>query len=204
MKTDWAARWLARANELAKWSKDPSTQVGCILVLNQHAVAEGYNGFPHGVDDSSERLLQRATKYDWTIHAEANAVAHAARYGHSTRGVMAFVTFPPCPSCTTLLIQAGVVQLVVQLPVVEACEDCVRGNPRYPRSAFLAAHLEKVAPGFAQYHVRARIGAPPGFGSEEVLVGCRAKDTTAEWLARWAVSQVILAEAGVPVVEVTP
>ena len=113
MATDWRRRWLDRANHLASWSKDPSTKVGCVLVLDQHAVGEGYNGFPHGVKDEEDRLLARASKLQWTIHAEANAVAHAARYGHSTRGATAFLTHPPCCFCATLLIQAGVVVVVI-------------------------------------------------------------------------------------------
>lgn len=40
----WDIRFMKRAQELASWSKDPSTKVGAVIVKGKHAVAEGYNG----------------------------------------------------------------------------------------------------------------------------------------------------------------
>ena len=47
----WDKRFLEMAKLVASWSKDPSTQVGAVAVRNRTVIAQGYNGFPRGVDD---------------------------------------------------------------------------------------------------------------------------------------------------------
>lgn len=47
-----------------------------------------------------------------TIHAEANAVASAARHGTSIEGATAYVTTKPCWTCLKLLASAGVERVV--------------------------------------------------------------------------------------------
>jgi dCMP deaminase len=47
-----------------------------------------------------------------TTHAEANAIAQAARHGVSLAGSTAYATYQPCLSCTKLLISAGVARIV--------------------------------------------------------------------------------------------
>ena len=47
------------------------------------------------------------------LHAEADAIAHAAMTGLSVAGCTAFVTVFPCPSCTGLLIESGITRVIV-------------------------------------------------------------------------------------------
>lgn len=104
----WRSRFAALAEQVATWSKDPSTKVGCVLASPDGAVlSSGYNGLPRGVADKPERM-ERPAKYLWTVHAEAAAIANAARLGARTEGAMAFVTHPCCAGCARLLINAGV------------------------------------------------------------------------------------------------
>ena len=104
--TTWDKRFLDLAHHVAQWSKDPSTQVGCVIVNPQRiVVGMGYNGFPRGVKDGADRYDDRPTKYAMVVHAEANAILNAVG---STRGTLAYVTHHPCASCSGLLIQAGV------------------------------------------------------------------------------------------------
>lgn len=110
----WDLRFMAMADMVATWSKDPSTQVGCVLVdPDRHIIATGYNGFPRGVADLEERLQDRSIKYDMVLHAEANAVLQAVA---STRGATAYVTHQPCANCTGILIQAGIARVVTRRP----------------------------------------------------------------------------------------
>ena len=69
------------ATLLARRSKDPSTQVGCVIVdpHERRAVSEGYNGFPRGCNDDPEIYQDRDVKYLRTIHAEVNAIITARR-----------------------------------------------------------------------------------------------------------------------------
>lgn len=104
----WHVRFLRLAQEVATWSKDPSTQVGCVLVRNRRVVSTGYNGFPKNISDSFDRLMDREQKYEITVHAEVNAVTTAALHGVSTEGCLAYVTFSPCSRCASVLINAGI------------------------------------------------------------------------------------------------
>lgn len=120
MTAKWDNRFLDLAAHVAGWSKDPSTQVGCILVNPDRViVGVGFNGFPRGVDDSPERLADRPTKYLMVQHAEANAILNATA---SVKGCTAYVTAPCCASCSGLLIQAGVSR-VVTMPAVEGLRE---------------------------------------------------------------------------------
>ena len=58
--------------------KDPSTQVGSVAVRNRTVIAQGYNGFPRGVDDHELYYLNKAIKYKRIVHAEMNAIYNAA------------------------------------------------------------------------------------------------------------------------------
>ena len=104
----WHTRFMKLALEVASWSKDPSTQVGCVLVRNKKVLSTGYNGLPKNLSDSLDILHDREKKYELTVHAEVNAVTTAALHGISTEGATAYVTFNPCSRCAAVLINAGV------------------------------------------------------------------------------------------------
>lgn len=110
----WDGRFMALADQVASWSKDPSTRVGCVVVNpRRQVVSTGYNGFPRGVDDAPERYADRPLKYRMVLHAEANAVLQA---GGDIHGGTAYVTHPPCSQCAAILIQAGIARIVTRAP----------------------------------------------------------------------------------------
>jgi len=104
----WHVRFIKLAHEVAEWSKDPSTKVGCVLVKNKRVISTGYNGFPKNISDSFDRLMDREQKYEMTVHAEINAITTAALHGVSTEGASAYITFNPCSRCAAVLINAGI------------------------------------------------------------------------------------------------
>lgn len=122
--TRWDKRFLDLARHVATWSRDPSTQVGCVIVNpRRQIVSTGFNGFPVGVDDDPARYADRPTKYLMILHAEQNAVLQA---GGDVRGGTAYVTHPPCSQCAAVLIQAGIVRIVTVKPdagMVERFQD---------------------------------------------------------------------------------
>lgn len=67
---------------------------------------------PRGVQDHTERM-ERPAKYLWTVHAEAAAVANAARSGARLNGATAFVTHMSCAGCARLMLNAGITCVVV-------------------------------------------------------------------------------------------
>ena len=114
MNTKWDKRFAEVAQLVATWSKDPSTKVGCVIVNEKrHIIATGYNGFPKGVDDNTDRLNDRPTKYLMVQHAETNALLNATA---ETTGATAYVTHFPCANCAGALIQAGIKHIITVEP----------------------------------------------------------------------------------------
>lgn len=113
----WDLWYLGLAKNMAKGSKDPSTGVGCVMADSRHRFrSAGFNGFPAGINDSDERLENRETKLQLTMHAEMNALLFASS---SLDGCTAYVwPLPPCVRCCVALIQAGISRVVApELPV---------------------------------------------------------------------------------------
>jgi len=109
---NWDEYFIDLATAIARKSKD-TTAVGCVIVGPDNEMRScGWNGFSRGVKDLEERMV-RPDKYDWTIHAEANAVANAARVGISLNECRAYVTHFCCSSCADMLIQSGICEVVV-------------------------------------------------------------------------------------------
>lgn len=127
MKQNWKTAFLRMAREQASLSKDPSTQVGAVLVdaTTRRLISTGFNGFAHGVNDTDERLGDRDLKLELTLHAEKNAILFA---GGAVGGAVMFVTRPPCVGCASLIAQTkliqppGVVKVVAIRPLEEFAE----------------------------------------------------------------------------------
>ncbi len=87
--------------------------VGCVVVADKSVIATGYNGsvrgLPHCDDVGHEMVDGHCVR---TVHAEANAVAQAARRGARVDGAIAYVTAVPCWTCFRLLANAGVSRIV--------------------------------------------------------------------------------------------
>jgi dCMP deaminase len=117
MSEKWDVRFVKLAMHIANWSKDPSTKVGCVVVGEDREIrSTGFNGFPRGIEDDEERLLDREQKYPLICHAEENAIMHAARIGVSLKGSTAYVTWPPCSRCARSLIQSGIKEIIYPTP----------------------------------------------------------------------------------------
>ncbi len=105
---NWHRRFLELARHFASWSKDPSTQVGAVIVNDKRQVlGHGYNGFPRGVDDSPERYNDRPTKYAHVVHAELNAILNTGDR-NALEGSTLYCTHFPCGECAKAIIQAGI------------------------------------------------------------------------------------------------
>lgn len=115
MSEKWKIRYLSLAREVAKWSKDPSRQIGAIAVgVKGQLLAQGYNGFPRGVHDDESRYSDRETKYKYVVHAEMNVIYNATYNGVSLDGATLFVWgLPVCSECAKGIIQVGIKSVVM-------------------------------------------------------------------------------------------
>jgi dCMP deaminase len=103
----WQARFMGLAKEVSTWSKDFSSQVGAVIVRPDRTICSiGFNGFPRGVEDGSDRIANRDTKLLFTIHAEMNAILSAKE---PLKDYSIFVwPFQPCAHCAASIIQSGI------------------------------------------------------------------------------------------------
>lgn len=58
-----------------------------------------------------------------TCHAEANAIAQAAKYGPSIEGCHIYVLHQPCLTCTKLIVASGIVALHYDQPYTVHTEE---------------------------------------------------------------------------------
>tara|TARA_Y100000389_G_C17445764_1_gene511497 strand:+ start:602 stop:1081 length:480 start_codon:yes stop_codon:yes gene_type:complete len=116
LSNKWDIRYLQLAQEVASWSKDPSTQIGAIAVGNKGQVlSQGYNGFPRGIIDKDAYYLDRETKYKYVVHAEMNVIYNATYNGVSLDGATLYVTgLPVCSDCAKGVIQVGIQRVVMK------------------------------------------------------------------------------------------
>lgn len=99
----------------ASKSKDPSTQVGVVIMRPDMTVASmGRNGFEIGANDDPALFLDRSFKLANIFHAEHNAIRFARE---SLVGYCLCVwPLPPCECCMARIHSAGITTVVA--PVV--------------------------------------------------------------------------------------
>ena len=123
MSEKWDRHFLGMALYHSKLSKDPSTQVGSVIVgPDREILSAGFNGFPRGIADTTERLNDRDTKLKVGGHAEMNALLAAARTGMRLKGCTLYLAAtddsglvwggPPCTRCVVEIIQVGISEIV--------------------------------------------------------------------------------------------
>lgn len=111
--------------------------VGVVIARDGRILVTGYNGAPAGMDhcshdcDCEGKPLSGALKYQaaWhdprcmslqpcriAVHAEANAIAYAAKHGVSLDGAELHTTLCPCLPCAQLIVNAGIWRVVAAQP----------------------------------------------------------------------------------------
>lgn len=126
----WDQWFIGMARYVSTASKDPSTQVGAVVVDKKNRVISmGYNGFPRGVKDTPERLNDREVKYTMVVHAEINALLFATQ---PLDGATLYLwPFLSCSKCTAIIINSGIKRVVAPLSF----------NPRWEKSIELSQTL---------------------------------------------------------------
>jgi len=111
----WDQRYIDLAKQVSTWSKDPSRKIGAVAVGSKGQIlAQGYNGFPRGILDSTERYDDREVKYKYVVHAEMNVIYNASFSGVSLDGSSLFVYgLPVCNECAKGIIQVGIQRVLI-------------------------------------------------------------------------------------------
>lgn len=132
----WDDYFMGLAHLSAMRSKDPSTQVGAVIVNQEHRVVGiGYNGFPFGCDDDvfpwKREGNSNDTKYPYVVHAELNAILNS---NQSARGCILYVSLFPCNECAKAIIQSGITKIVYESDKY-ADSDNVKASKRMLKAA---------------------------------------------------------------------
>jgi dCMP deaminase len=107
--------------EVARLVAERSTcsrrHVGAVIARDGRVLVTGYNGapkgMPHCVHPSED---DEGTGCKIAVHAEANAIAYAARWGIQIEGADLFSTCVPCLACAQLVINSGIHRVVAAAP----------------------------------------------------------------------------------------
>lgn len=97
-----------------------------IPVCSPHCVSGGIGKAPHsitcdfsiwtartmGVMPAHDENCGETTPCTVSVHAEANAIAFAAKYGVPTNNAVLYTTVAPCLPCAQLVINAGIARVV--------------------------------------------------------------------------------------------
>uniref|UniRef100_A0A7C3Z125 CMP deaminase n=1 Tax=Desulfobacca acetoxidans TaxID=60893 RepID=A0A7C3Z125_9BACT len=132
MRPSWHEYFMLIAKLVSTRSTCNSRPTGAVLVKDRQILATGYNGsmpgaphclgqvMPDGSPYCHRRALNIADvdKYNFcrASHAEANAIAQAARHGVPIKGATLYVTLEPCYVCVKLLATAQIKAVFFELP----------------------------------------------------------------------------------------
>ena len=109
-----ALKFLKEANYKANlFSKDPKRKVGAIILEKDTFIqlSCGYNGLPRGLKETKKRWNKDNKKY-YVIHAEQNAIIHAAKTNININNSILICNRFPCHNCALSIVQAGIKTIV--------------------------------------------------------------------------------------------
>jgi len=117
----WDEYFMRIARMVASRSNCVKRKVGAVIVRDRRIISTGYNGTPRGTRNCNEggcprcnSFAQGGTRLDECLcsHGEENALTQAAYHGVSVRGASLYSTFCPCLTCTKMIINAGIDEVV--------------------------------------------------------------------------------------------
>jgi dCMP deaminase len=123
-RPSWHEYFMLIAKIVSTRSTCNSRPTGAVIVKDNHILSTGYNGAMPGAPHCSDQpdwegrpfCFRRAhgvpdiDKYNFckASHAEANAIAQAARYGIAIDGATLYTTLAPCYVCLKLIATARI------------------------------------------------------------------------------------------------
>lgn len=112
-RPSWDSIWLQIADSMAQRATCPRLSVGVVVVKDNRLLVSAYNGAVRGAAHCLDvGCDMRGGHCVRVVHAEANAVAHAAFLGVSLADSTIYSRHGYCIRCVNLLIQAGIKEAV--------------------------------------------------------------------------------------------
>ncbi|MGO9480181.1 MAG: deoxycytidylate deaminase [Candidatus Kryptoniota bacterium] len=109
VRANWSEYFMGIAAQVSTRSTCDRKHVGAVIVRDKVILSTGYNGSlrgaPHCDDVGHDMENGHCVR---TMHAEANAVAQAAKNGVNIDNTEIFVTASPCLNCFKLIANSGI------------------------------------------------------------------------------------------------
>ena len=99
---------------VARRSTCQRKQVGAVISREGRVLSMGYAGAPAGFAHCAEAKCDLSKPCTRTVHAEANAIAFAAKLGIPVDGASLYTTLAPCQDCAKLIVNSGIRFVVYQ------------------------------------------------------------------------------------------
>jgi dCMP deaminase len=108
-RVDWHEYFMNIAEQVATRSTCDRKNVGAVIVRDKTILSTGYNGSLRGAPHCDEIGHDMENGHCVrTMHAEANAVAQAAKNGVRIDDSEIYVTASPCLNCFKLITNSGI------------------------------------------------------------------------------------------------
>ena len=123
-RPDWDEYFMRIAKVAALRSNCVKRKVAAVIVRDKRVISTGYNGTPRGTRNCFEggcprcnQLADSGTQLDECrcSHGEENAITQAAYHGVSVKDGILYTTFSPCLTCTKMIINSGIQEVVYNL-----------------------------------------------------------------------------------------
>ena len=120
-RPSWDEYFMSIARVVSSRSNCVKRKVAAVITRDRRIISTGYNGTPRGTLNCNEggcprcnAFAEGGTRLDECLcsHGEENAITQAAYHGVSVRGGTLYTTFSPCLTCTKMIINAGIVEVI--------------------------------------------------------------------------------------------
>ena len=111
-RVTWNEYFMNIAHQVSTRSTCSRKNVGAVIVRDKTILSTGYNGSVRGAPHCNEAGHDIENDHCVrTVHAEANAVAQAAKHGVRIDQAEIYVTASPCLTCFKLIANSGIVKI---------------------------------------------------------------------------------------------
>lgn len=141
IRKDWDTYFMDIAHMASTRSRCLRRKVGAVLVQGKKLLGTAYNGAPMGIEDCSEAGCMLVEEYESelmdgneqlvkkercirTIHAEQNLLLFTDR--SDREGAIVYVTDQPCWTCSNMLANSGVIEIVYHRPYMKDSEKTTK------------------------------------------------------------------------------
>ena len=112
-RVKWNEYFMQIALQVSTRSTCDRKHVGAVIVRDRTILSTGYNGSIRGLAHCNDQgHMMENGHCVRTVHAEANAIAQAAKHGVNVNNSSIYITASPCWTCFKLLANSGIDEII--------------------------------------------------------------------------------------------